>query len=104
VVNFTGLHNNPTKHIQLFQHKVHQQIKFVELKYWDNQDIEKLIDVISRNLKIPITPEFKNSLVKSAKGSPRFIKKCFRNLFAIGVFDQMAFTNALSETEKEFKY
>lgn len=96
--------NNPTKYIQLFQHKVHQQIKFVELKYWDNQDIEKLINVISKNLKIPITTEFKNSLVKSAKGSPRFIKKCFRNLFAIGIFDQMAFTNALSETEKEFKY
>lgn len=96
--------NNPTKHIQLFQNKVHQQIKFVELKYWDNQDIEKLIDVISRNLKLPITPDFKNGLVKSAKGSPRFIKKCFRNLFAIGIFDQMAFTNALIETEKEFKY
>lgn len=96
--------NNPTKHIQLFQQKVHQQIKFVELKYWDNQDIEKLIDVISINLKIPITPDLKNTLVKSAKGSPRFIKKCFRNLFAIGNFDQMAFTKALSETEKEFKY
>lgn len=96
--------NNPTKHIQLFQHKVHQQIKFVELKYWDTQDIEKLIDIISRNLKTPITSDFKNALVKSAKGSPRFIKKCFRNLFAIGIFDQMAFTNALSETEKEFKY
>jgi nucleoside phosphorylase len=96
--------NNPTKHIQLFQQKVHQQIKFIELKYWDNQDIEKLVDVISKNLKIPITPDFKNALVKSAKGSPRFIKKCFRNLFAIGKFDQLAFTKALSETEKEFKY
>ncbi|MCA6435467.1 MAG: hypothetical protein IM592_03235 [Bacteroidetes bacterium] len=96
--------NNPTKHIQLFQQKVHQQIKFVELKYWANQDIEKLIDVISKNLKISITSDFKNALVKSAKGSPRFIKKCFRNLFAIGIFDQMAFTKALSETEKEFKY
>lgn len=96
--------NNPVKHIQLFQQKIHQQIKFIELKYWENKDIEKLIDVISANLKITIRQEFKDTLVKSAKGSPRFVKKCFRNLFAIGIFDQAAFTKALSETEKEFKY
>lgn len=95
--------NNPTKHIQLFQHKIHQQIKFIELKYWENQDIEKLIDVIAENLKININPEFKNGLMKSANGSPRFIKKCFRNFFAIGKFDPSAFSKALSETEKEFK-
>lgn len=96
--------NNPVKHIQLFQQKIHQQIKFIELKYWENKDIEKLIDIISSNLKVTIRQEFKDTLVKSAKGSPRFVKKCFRNLFAIGIFDQATFTKALSETEKEFKY
>ncbi len=95
--------NNPTKHIQLFQQKVHQQIKFIELKNWENQDIEKLIDIICKNLKTKISQEFRSNLAKSSKGSPRFIKKCFRNLFAIGKFDKSAFSKALSETEKEFK-
>lgn len=95
--------NNPTKHIRQYQKKIYQQIKFIELGYWDNCDIEKLIDVICINLKIEIPQEFRYSLIKSAIGSPRFIKKCFRNLFAIGKFDQSAYDKALSETNKEFK-
>jgi Holliday junction resolvasome RuvABC ATP-dependent DNA helicase subunit len=95
--------NNPTKHIQLFQQKVFQQVKFIELKYWESNDIEKLINVISLNLKLSISTEFIIDLIKSAQGSPRFIKKYFRNLFAIGKFDQPAFIEVLNETEKEFK-
>lgn len=95
--------NSPIKHIQLFQQKIHQQIKFIDLKYWENQDIEKLIDVIGINLNLAMPESFKEDLLKSAKGSPRFIKKCFRNLFAIGKYDTVAFTKALSETGKEFK-
>lgn len=95
--------NNPTKHIQLFQQKIHQQIKFIELEYWENNDIEKLINVICKNLKVTIDKEFEDRLLNSAKGSPRFIKKCFRNLFAIGNLDQSALDYALIETVKEFR-
>ncbi|MBK8342205.1 MAG: hypothetical protein IPL12_02100 [Bacteroidetes bacterium] len=66
--------NSPIKHIQLFQQKIHQQIKFIDLKYWENQDIEKLIDVIGINLNLAMPESFKEDLLKSAKGSPRFIK------------------------------
>lgn len=93
--------NNPTKHIQVFQHKILQQLKFIELTGWIEPDLIKLIDIISKYLKFKLNSDIQKELIVSAKGSPRFIKKYFRNIIAINKKDEDTLKAILSETERE---
>lgn len=93
--------NNPIKHIHLFQQKIFQQIKFFELKYWEDPDIERLIVLISKSFNLKLPTIFVTKLKRASNGSPRFIKKYFRNLFAIGLLDDGILEQILSETERE---
>ena len=96
--------NNPVKHIHIFQQKIYQQMKFVELKYWDDKDITQLIKVITKNLNISLPSGFELKLLQQSKGSPRYIKKYFRNVLAIGRLDEASFNELLKETERELNY
>lgn len=93
--------NNPAKHVHLFQQKIFQQIKFIELKYWDNKDIDRLIELISKYIQCNLSDEFTKKLNQQSKGSPRFIKKFFRNVFSIGKSDEISLNEILQETERE---
>ncbi len=93
--------NSPAKHVHLFQQKIFQQIKFVELKYWDDKDIARLIEVIVKHFKLNLTTDVILKLNQTSKGSPRFVKKFFRNVFAIGKSDEDSLKEILQETERE---
>jgi nucleoside phosphorylase len=93
--------NNPTSHISLIQHKVHQQMHFQSLDYWTEEEITKLTDIIIKVFNLILTPEFKFELINSSHGSPRFIKKFFRSIYTLNKVDEKTLRSILKETERE---
>lgn len=93
--------DDQSKNIQLFQQKILQQIKFIKLNYWQDKEIIELVDLIIDVTKINLPKDLKNELILIAKGSPRFVKKYFRNVFAVNKFDENTLRQMLSETERE---
>lgn len=93
--------NNPSGHIQIFQQKIHQQLCFLPLEYWSNEEIIELISKIELELKFSLPKESKLKLIELAEGSPRFIKKFFRSLFTVNKFDTNSVQNILLETKRE---
>jgi len=94
---------NPTDHIKPIQQKIHQQVKFIELKNWDSDDIDKLIDLICEQLNINLDEDLVVELKCKSKGSPRFVKKYFRNILAYYISDKINYKEVISETERELK-
>ena len=92
---------NPTINISVVQHKIHQQISFVPLEYWGENDIIKLVEMILSEFKLSLNPEFKKELIKNAKGSPRFIKKFFRSIYTLNKVDDKTLRIILKETERD---
>ena len=93
--------DNPTVNISRVQQKIHEYMAFLELEYWNNEQIVILIDIILKEFKIVITEEFKKQLIGSAKGSPRFIKKFFRSVYTLNKSDEATLKVILKETERE---
>jgi hypothetical protein len=94
---------NPTLHIQHNQLKIHQQVKFIELKNCIEEDARKLIALIQTKLNILLSDEFLTKFLKASDCSPRFIKKFFRNILACCVSDSQDYIKVLDETERELK-
>jgi nucleoside phosphorylase len=92
---------NPAVNIPLVQHKIHQQISFIPLEYWLEEDIVDLIELILNEFKFILKSEFKKELIASAKGSPRFIKKFFRSIYTLNKVDDKTLRVILKETERE---
>lgn len=92
---------NPTSYIATVQQKVHQQISFMPLEYWEERDILLLVNMILNEFKLALKTEFKSELIKSAKGSPRFIKKFFRSIYTLNRVDDKTLRVILKETERE---
>ena len=92
---------NPSKNITIVQQKIHQQISFIHLEYWKEQDIIDLIEMILKEFKLNLNPDFKKELTTSAKGSPRFIKKFFRSIYTLDKVDDKTLRVILKETERE---
>lgn len=93
--------NSPVDSIQLFQHKVHQQLSFIPLEYWNRQDINSLIDRIELNLRINLPMKIRDAFIEYADGSPRFIKKYFRSLLTVNNLDEDSLQFILKETHRE---
>lgn len=93
--------NNPTKYIQNFQQKIHQQFKFIALEYWLKEDIENLVNKIVSEFSFNLPFEFKEELIKKSCGSPRFVKKFFRSLYTLNKTDAKTIAYVLTETERE---
>ncbi len=93
--------NNPINSIQLFQHKVHQQLSFIPLDYWNSRDINSLIDRIEANIGIYLPIKIKDEFIEYGNGSPRFIKKYFRSLLTINNHDEASLQYILKETHRE---
>lgn len=92
---------NPARNIPIVQQKIHQQISFIPLEYWAEKEINDLIEMIAKEFQLNLKTDFKNELVQSAKGSPRFIKKFFRSLYTLKKFDDKTLRVILKETERE---
>jgi nucleoside phosphorylase len=92
---------NPIDSIKLYQHKVHQQLAFLYLEYWQAQEIFSLVTMIEKNLNYPLPLDIKDALIEISGGSPRFIKKFFRSLFTITKKDKNTLWFILKETQRE---
>ncbi|NBB31826.1 hypothetical protein [Cellulophaga sp. BC115SP] len=92
---------NPTPNIIQNQQKIHQHVQFVKLEYWLENDIEKLLEIIVTEFQIPLKHSFREDLINSAKGSPRFVKKFFKTLFTINKFDDNTLKRVLIETQRD---
>lgn len=93
--------NDPQRNIQLFNHKIKSFLKFLKLTNWDKSDTTSLIDLIISHLKIPFNDTLKQNLIDKSKGSPRFIKKYFRNLLSEANFDDVNMAAMILKTEIE---
>lgn len=94
---------NPAKNIPIVQHKIHQQISFIPLFYWKEEEIVNLIELILIEFKLNLNSEFKKDLITIAKGSPRFVKKFFRSIYTLDKVDEKTLRVILKETERELK-
>lgn len=92
---------NPKINIPIVQQKIHQQISFIPLKYWEKEDIVKLVEMILVEFKLDLGVDFKNELITSAKGSPRFIKKFFRSIYTLNKVDDKTLRIILKETQRD---
>lgn len=95
--------DNPTKYISTFQKKIYQRFTFLELDYWDEKEINLLLQLIFKDLNLKISNEIVVDLVNRAKGNPRFIKKFIRSVISVDKFDNESLIFILGETEREFK-
>ncbi len=95
--------NSPQDYITSFQQKIHQQMKFLPLDYWEIGEAEALVKLISTNINYQLDEDIFHELILKAKGSPRFIKKFFRNLLAVAQFDKKSLLMIIAETERELR-
>jgi len=93
--------NNPVAYLQVFQQKIHEQLKFVGFDYWDNEDIIKLIEKIEKEIQFSLPADIKEELIATAAGSPRFVKKFFRSIYTLGKTDAKTLKYILIETERD---
>lgn len=93
--------DNPTIHIPIIQHKIHQHMNFLPLDYWGKEEIIVLIDMIVNEFKMNFKEDLKSELVHCAKGSPRFIKKYFRSVYTLNRTDEKTLKMILKDTERE---
>lgn len=94
---------NPTPHITSLQQKIHQQVKFIEMKNWKTSDTDKLISLLSGGLNIELPDPVLESLKSNSENSPRFIKKFFRNILACCLSGNDDYESILSDTKRELK-
>lgn len=92
---------DPTVNIPAVQKKIHQQINFIPLQYWIEEEILKLLDKILKEFKLNLSDEFKTELIKRAKGNPRFIKKFFRSIYSLNKVDDKTLRVILKDTERD---
>lgn len=95
--------NNPKQHIDTHQYKIHNQLKFIYLDNWDRSDSLKLVELISNSLKINMENKLKENIYENSKGSPRFIKKYFRNILATAATTTDQLEALLTETTLELR-
>lgn len=94
---------SPMNHIKEFNLRVRELIKFIDVLDWSNDECIELIELIISKLNINIDPTIIDIIIKESKGSPRFIKKVFKNSYA---FDGLNLDNCnliISETINELK-
>lgn len=93
--------NNPAEYLQVFQQKIHEQLKFVELEYWQKEEILSLIEIIEMEFQFSLPAIIKEELLLIGAGSPRFIKKFFRSIYTLGKTDEKTLKFILKETERD---
>jgi nucleoside phosphorylase len=95
--------HNPIIHIQKSDQKIHEYLHFLPLKYWESPVIQDLIMLIEKYLQINLSQSVKTNLVEQAKGSPRFIKKFFKNVLLKNKRADADLLHIIQETDNELK-
>jgi len=95
--------HNPTTHIEKNDQKVHEYLHFLQLNYWETDIIETLIELIEKSLQYGLPQSVKTKLIEQAKGSPRFIKKFFKNVFLNSDRTEANLLQKIKDTENELK-
>lgn len=93
--------NNPTQHLQIFQQKIHQQLHFMQMDFWKQEELTQLINLIEDSIRFKLPQVVFQDLVLVSKGSPRFVKKYFRSVCTLNKFDSETLRFVLSETQRE---
>lgn len=95
---------SPTSHIEEFQNKIWQSLVFMPFRFWEKEDIEKLVSIIEKELNGSIDPEIRQQLIIKSKGSPRFIKKFFRSIKTLEKIDKNTMKHIIAETSRELNF
>ncbi len=93
--------DDPTPFIGPSQSKVRERLSILRLEQWSADELQALLDVTSSTLSIPLIPQQRETLVRSSRGSPRFIKLCIRKLRTFGTAARWSFERIVSETAAE---
>lgn len=92
---------SPINHITEFNQKIYETVKFIEIEDWAILESKELINLIQIKLKLDVTNEIKDEINVASDGSPRFIKKVFKNSFSLGGLNIKNYKNIISETKRE---
>lgn len=94
----------PTCHLSIAQQKIKDQLKFYHMQKWTNKDIQKLVKLISNKLLLAPSSSEYELLLDKANGSPRFIKKVFRDYIRNKDDQQYTLTRVIEESALELNY
>lgn len=94
---------DPSLHISKNAQKIHQYLYFMSFKYWEKEPIDLLIEKIETVLQLKLSENVKTELIQCANGSPRFIKKFFRNILTQKSSEEDVLLAKIKETNQELK-
>lgn len=94
---------DPSLHISKNTQKIHQYLYFLPFNYWKKETILLLIERIENALQFNLSEKVKVELIQYAKGSPRFIKKYFRNVLVQKNREENILLALINETDQELK-
>lgn len=94
---------DPSLHISKNAQKIHQYMHFMPFKYWEKEPLNLLIEKIEKALSLKLPENVKIELIKYSNGSPRFIKKFFRNVLVQKSMEESALLARIKETNQELK-
>jgi nucleoside phosphorylase len=92
---------SPEKNIEEYQQKIRSLIRFVEFEDWTNDELTLLITLIQKELNLEFEASVNEKLIRLSKGSPRWIKKFFKNVFILGGITTLNIENAIIQTNSE---
>jgi nucleoside phosphorylase len=92
---------SPISHISEFNQKIYEMVKFIEIEDWEEPNCSDLVNLIEEKLEMKIEIEVKKEIINSSEGSPRFIKKIFKNSITLGGLQIQNYKNVISETKRE---
>nr|WP_303903536.1 hypothetical protein [Thiohalomonas denitrificans] len=91
----------PYSDLDNFHNKVHERLRVMPMTIWSEDAIKRLVIMISEELKLALSEIQQKTIKDFAQGSPRFVKKLFRNLLARQFPIEEQFDTILRETEQE---
>lgn len=92
---------SPEENIEEYQQKIRSLIRFVEFKDWTDEEITLLISLIQKELNLSFDSSVNEKLIRLSKGSPRWIKKFFKNAYILGGISTSNIENAIIQTNSE---
>ncbi|WP_413998670.1 hypothetical protein ACMDB5_12910 [Flavobacterium sp. W1B] len=92
---------SPEENIEEYQQKIRSLIRFIEFEDWTNDELKLLLTLIQKELDLTLDNLINEKLIKLSKGSPRWIKKFFKNLYILGEVTTSNIENAIIQTTSE---
>lgn len=92
---------SPEENIEEYQQKIRSLIRFVEFEDWTADEITLLLTLIQKELNLSLESSIITKLISISKGSPRWIKKFFKNAYILGGISTLNIENAILQTNSE---